>query len=110
LPDGLFSKPKIPFWEKFEGPWNRKYGYMLLPFGIFYGHLVYFIAFWYSLWPFGMFFAYWYDWTKKNLATLIRTGTISCAQEAIQVPTRPSKMDLHNLFGILRQRSVPNNR
>jgi hypothetical protein len=23
------------------------------PFGIFYGHLVYFMAIWYILWPFG---------------------------------------------------------
>jgi hypothetical protein len=28
----------------------------LCPFAIFYGHLVYFMAIWYILWPFGIFF------------------------------------------------------
>jgi hypothetical protein len=30
--------------------------YILWPFGIFYGHLVYFMAFWYILWPIGIFY------------------------------------------------------
>jgi hypothetical protein len=29
-----------------------------LPFGIFYCHLVYFIAIWYILWPFGIFYGH----------------------------------------------------
>jgi hypothetical protein len=29
--------------------------YILWPFGIFCGHLVYFVAIWYILWPFGIF-------------------------------------------------------
>jgi hypothetical protein len=29
--------------------------YILWPFGIFYGHLLYFMAIWYILWPFGIF-------------------------------------------------------
>jgi hypothetical protein len=29
--------------------------YILWPFGIFYGHLVYFMAIWYILWSFGIF-------------------------------------------------------
>jgi hypothetical protein len=60
--------------------------YTLWPFGILYSHLVYFIAIWYTLlpfiimyvWPFGVvcgpcgiFFPFWYVWTKKHLATLI---------------------------------------
>jgi hypothetical protein len=28
---------------------------MLWPFGIFCGHVVYFVAIWYILWPFGIF-------------------------------------------------------
>jgi hypothetical protein len=28
------------------------------------------MAVWYSLWSFGIFFQFWYVWTKKNLATL----------------------------------------
>jgi hypothetical protein len=27
------------------------------------------MAFWYSLLSFGIFFTFWYVWTKKNLAT-----------------------------------------
>jgi hypothetical protein len=72
--------------------------YILLPFGIFYCHLVYFIAIWYILLPFGIFCgdlgifyyhlvyfmaiwyilrSFWYTFpvlvccAKKNLATLI---------------------------------------
>jgi hypothetical protein len=36
----------LPFW------------YTLWPFGIFYGHLVYFMAIWYILWPFGVFYGH----------------------------------------------------
>jgi hypothetical protein len=36
--------------------WN-----ILGPFGIIYG----------ILWSFGIFFSFWYVWTKKNLATLM---------------------------------------
>jgi hypothetical protein len=32
------------------------------------------MAFWYGLWSFGIFFTFWYVWTKKNLATLPRSG------------------------------------
>jgi hypothetical protein len=32
--------------------------YILWPFGIFYGHLVYFMAIWYILWPFGIFYGH----------------------------------------------------
>jgi hypothetical protein len=28
------------------------------------------MAIWCSLWSFGIFFPFWYFWTKKNLATL----------------------------------------
>jgi hypothetical protein len=45
--------------------------YILLPSGIFYGHLVHFMTIWYSLWPFGTFFQLWFVCTKKNLATLV---------------------------------------
>jgi hypothetical protein len=41
-------KPKIPVWVNFggccDGRWN-----ILLPFGLFYGHLAYFTTFWYIL-------------------------------------------------------------
>jgi hypothetical protein len=47
---------------------------------IFNGHLVYFTAIWYILWPFDKFYAYlvyfvqcWYLVPRKNLATLNRS-------------------------------------
>jgi hypothetical protein len=36
--------------------------YILWPFGIFYGHLVYFMAIWYILWPFDNLVATWYTY------------------------------------------------
>jgi hypothetical protein len=39
--------PKIPIWVNFGGPWNGKCWYVFWPFGIFYGHLVQFMAVWY---------------------------------------------------------------
>jgi hypothetical protein len=45
--------------------------YILWPFGIFCGHLVYFVAIWYILWPFGIFCGHlvqfmviWYIFTR----------------------------------------------
>jgi hypothetical protein len=32
------------------------------------------MAVWYSLWSFGIFFPFWYVWTKENLATLLPNG------------------------------------
>jgi hypothetical protein len=51
--------------------------------GIFYDHLEYFSVVGYMLWPFaiwslssfGIFFPFWYVWTKKNLATLVGKRT-----------------------------------
>jgi hypothetical protein len=46
---------------------------------VFYGHLVYFTAIWYILWPFGLFYSYlvyfspFYDVPKKNQVTLVPT-------------------------------------
>jgi hypothetical protein len=54
-------KPKISIWVKFGGPWNRKGWYVLRPFGILDGQLVYFMAIyfmaiWYIWWPIGIFY------------------------------------------------------
>jgi hypothetical protein len=40
-------KPKIQIWVNFGGSWNKRCWYILCPFGIFYGHLPYFLAIWY---------------------------------------------------------------
>jgi hypothetical protein len=45
LPDVIhIFKPKIPIWKNFGGPWNGKGWHILLPFGIYYDHVVYFMA------------------------------------------------------------------
>jgi hypothetical protein len=46
--------------------------------GIVYDHLYYFMAVWYGLWSFGIFFPFWYVWTKKDLATLLHTTLEWC--------------------------------
>jgi hypothetical protein len=71
LPDGLVSNQKAKIWVNFGGPFNGNCWYILWPFGIFYGHLVKFMAVWYGLWSFVIFFPIWNVGTKKNLATLV---------------------------------------
>jgi hypothetical protein len=46
--------------------------------GIFYDQLEYFMAIWYSLWSFVIFFPIWNVCTKKNLATLIHASLRNC--------------------------------
>jgi hypothetical protein len=82
LPDGIFSKQKSQFGYILE--WLA-----LKDVGKFYGHLVYFTAISYSLWPFGIFRGYFgiffpvlVCYTKKNLATFV----IFCGYFGIFVP------------------------
>jgi hypothetical protein len=49
------------FWRAFE--WKMLVYFMaiwniLWPFGIIYGHLEYFMAIWYNLWPFGIIYGH----------------------------------------------------
>jgi hypothetical protein len=44
-------KTKNPFWVNFGGSCIGRCWYV-------HGHLVYFMAIWYSLWPFGIFYGY----------------------------------------------------
>jgi hypothetical protein len=62
-------KPKIPIWVNFGGSCNGRCLKMLRPNGLFYGHLVYFVAIWYILWLFDIFFPVLVCRTRKNLAT-----------------------------------------
>jgi hypothetical protein len=39
-------KPKIPIWVNFGRSCNGRCWYILCPFGLFYGHLWYFVAIW----------------------------------------------------------------
>jgi hypothetical protein len=45
LPDGK-RWPKTPIWVNFGGSCNVRCWYILLSFGRFYDHLVYFVAIW----------------------------------------------------------------
>jgi hypothetical protein len=73
LPDGLFTNQKSKFGQILDG-------LRMENAGIFYGHLVYFTAIWYILWPCGNVMVIWYIFfrfsafplscAKKNLATL----------------------------------------
>jgi purine-cytosine permease-like protein len=56
LPDIL--KPKIPIWVNFGVSCNGRCWYILWPFGLFYIHLVYYVAILYILWLFGIFLVY----------------------------------------------------
>jgi hypothetical protein len=51
LPSGILGYQKLKFWsmQLFEC-------LVMETFGIFYGHLVYFMATWYVLWSFGIFY------------------------------------------------------
>jgi hypothetical protein len=57
--------------------WNGKFWDILLPFGIFYGHLVLFTAIWYILLSFGYIFPVLVCCTKKNLAPLIADPSVT---------------------------------
>jgi hypothetical protein len=66
LPDGVFSNQKSQFWENLDGLGMENVV-------IFNGHLEYFTAFWFNLWPFGIvcghfvyYSPFWYVWTKKS--------------------------------------------
>jgi hypothetical protein len=65
-------EPKTPTWVNFGGSCNGRCWYILWPFGpLHMGYLVHFVATWYNLWYFGLFFPVLVCCTKKNLATLI---------------------------------------
>jgi hypothetical protein len=76
--------PNFPIEENFGGCCNGRCWYILQPFGLFYGYLVYFVAIWlyfvafglnfvairYILCLFGIFYTILVCCTKKYLATL----------------------------------------
>jgi hypothetical protein len=39
----------------------------------------------FSLWSFGIFFQFWYFWTKKNLATLVKALTFGSVESCVFV-------------------------
>jgi hypothetical protein len=66
--------PNNTIWVIFVGSCNGRCWYILWPFGLFYGHLVYFVVTWYILWSFGIYFSVLVCCTEKNLATLGNTA------------------------------------
>jgi hypothetical protein len=64
-------KRKIQIWVNFRGSCNRRCWYILRPFGLFYGHLPYFVDIWYISWLFGIYFPILVCCSDKNLATLV---------------------------------------
>jgi hypothetical protein len=91
--------------------------YTLWPFGILYSHLVYFIAIWYTLlpfiimyvWPFGVvcgpcgiFFPFWYVWTKKHLATLITYVSSAPTSLDLEIDSRTPAFD-HSVATVAHQ-------
>jgi hypothetical protein len=85
LPDGLFSNQKSQLGVKF---W-----YILLPFGLFYGHWKYFMSIWFTLWSFGTFLPVLVFCTKKNLATLFQKAT-TWVVRLVQI--KPSESTRHS--------------
>jgi hypothetical protein len=63
LPDGIFSNQKYQFWQFFEG-------LAMEDVVTFNGQLVYFMAFWYILRLFTIYFPFLVCCAKKNLANL----------------------------------------
>jgi hypothetical protein len=76
LPDGIFSHQKCQFWYLLKGLGTekcggfRRYLVFILLIGIFYVHLVYFMAIWFFGGYFGIFFPLWFILPRENLATL----------------------------------------
>jgi hypothetical protein len=66
LPDRLFSNQKYKLWVNFGWPWSGKCWYILWPFGLFYGHLVYFMVYFGLFWVrLVNFFPFWYVLQRK---------------------------------------------
>jgi hypothetical protein len=70
-------QPKIPIWVNFGGSCNGRCWYILWPFGMFYGILLYFTAIWYTLWPFGIFYGHWVYFHRFGMFVLI-SGNPDC--------------------------------
>jgi hypothetical protein len=52
--------------------WN-----ILQSFGVFYGHVVYFMAIWYILWPFGNAVVIWYIFPRFGMLCQEKSGNPS---------------------------------
>jgi hypothetical protein len=84
-------KSKIPIWVNFGGYCNGRFWYTLWPFGLLYGHLVYFVSFCYILGSFGICSRFCICCTKKNLATLIQTKNVRTKKMAECLSSRNFK-------------------
>jgi hypothetical protein len=65
LPDGIFTYQKYQILVNLGKPGNWKFRNLSGPFGILFGHLFYFMPFWYIFVWFVMFPSFWYiAWRK----------------------------------------------
>jgi hypothetical protein len=67
LPDGILSNQKSKFGQILEGLAMEDVG-TFWPFGLFYGHLVYFMTIWHILWYVFSRFGMLYQEQSGNLA------------------------------------------
>jgi hypothetical protein len=85
LPDGILAYSmaiwyirwyvfKKKAWVNFGGPWHEKRWYILWPFGLYYGRLVYFMDIWYILWQFCNLVAIWYTFPCFGLLNKETSG------------------------------------
>jgi hypothetical protein len=70
LPDGHIFQTKIPIWVNFGGSCKGRCWYILWSFCLFFGHWLYFVAIWESLWSFAIYSPVLVYCIEKNLATL----------------------------------------
>jgi hypothetical protein len=88
----------MPIWVYFAGPWNGIWWYILLPCGIFYGHLyVLHIAIWYILWLFGAYIVsrfgmflprkVWQPWIVSQKKTILVRPSCKWLDQLLQFPT-----------------------
>jgi hypothetical protein len=98
-------KTKLPIWVNFGASCNERYWYILrtillpfgilyiLPFRIFYGHLVYCVVIWHILLSLGDFFPVLVCCTKENLATLATSAAAAAAAPRQAIAKNKSCLD-----------------
>jgi hypothetical protein len=82
LPDGMFSNQKPQFGYFLQ--WKMLV--FLWPFGLSYGHFVYFLVIWYILWWFGVFFPIgnvtprkiWHPWCRLSRSRITSNLFLDC--------------------------------
>jgi hypothetical protein len=105
-----FQTKKFQICVNFGGPLTGKCWYILWPFGIFYGHLLLFMAVWYSLCSFVTFFPIWngprkiwQPWLLGELKRLLEADDSKSRHDAALPDVHRSSV-LPTWPGVLRRR------